>query len=122
MQGGLSPAKGKDLRHRQHPLAVAADRRRDRRSLLTIIARVNGEKCSRGHSGAMHHKFADVIAHVSADETLRAGEFFGSGRVAAAAVRSRAGSSDSATSSSSRCRGWRCYATAWWRRARLSCP
>jgi 2-keto-4-pentenoate hydratase/2-oxohepta-3-ene-1,7-dioic acid hydratase in catechol pathway len=29
----------------------------------------------------MHHKFEDILAHVSADETLHAGEFFGSGTV-----------------------------------------
>ena len=29
----------------------------------------------------MHHKFEDIIAHVSVDETLRAGEFLGSGTV-----------------------------------------
>jgi 2-keto-4-pentenoate hydratase/2-oxohepta-3-ene-1,7-dioic acid hydratase in catechol pathway len=29
----------------------------------------------------MHHKFEDILAHVSRDETIRAGEFFGSGTV-----------------------------------------
>jgi 2-keto-4-pentenoate hydratase/2-oxohepta-3-ene-1,7-dioic acid hydratase in catechol pathway len=46
-----------------------------------MVARVNGEEWSRGNSGDMHHKFEDIIAHVSADETLHAGEFLGSGTV-----------------------------------------
>jgi 2-keto-4-pentenoate hydratase/2-oxohepta-3-ene-1,7-dioic acid hydratase in catechol pathway len=29
----------------------------------------------------MHHSFADILAHVSRDEEIRAGEFFGSGTV-----------------------------------------
>ncbi len=48
---------------------------------LTMVARVNGEEWSRGSSGTMHHKFEDMIAHVSRDETIYAGEFFGSGTV-----------------------------------------
>jgi 2-keto-4-pentenoate hydratase/2-oxohepta-3-ene-1,7-dioic acid hydratase in catechol pathway len=46
-----------------------------------MTARVNGEEWSRGNSGAMHHKFEDIIAHVSQDETLHPGEFLGSGTV-----------------------------------------
>jgi 2-keto-4-pentenoate hydratase/2-oxohepta-3-ene-1,7-dioic acid hydratase in catechol pathway len=46
-----------------------------------MVARVNGEEWSRGNSGKMHHKFEDILAHVSADETVRPGEFFGSGTV-----------------------------------------
>ena len=48
---------------------------------LTMVARVNGEEWSRGHSGEIHHRFEDVLAHVSRDETLHAGELFGSGTV-----------------------------------------
>ena len=36
---------------------------------------------SRGSSGEMHHKFEDILAHVSRDETIHPGEFFGSGTV-----------------------------------------
>jgi 2-keto-4-pentenoate hydratase/2-oxohepta-3-ene-1,7-dioic acid hydratase in catechol pathway len=46
-----------------------------------MVARVNGEEWSRGNSGTMHHKFEDILAHVSIDETVRPGEFFGSGTV-----------------------------------------
>ena len=38
-----------------------------------MVARVNGEEWSRGNSGTMHHKFEDMIAHISADETLLTG-------------------------------------------------
>jgi protein-tyrosine phosphatase len=48
---------------------------------LTMGARVNGEEWSRGSSGEMHHKFEDILTHVSRDETVYPGEFFGSGTV-----------------------------------------
>ena len=51
----------------------------DRRDV--VVARVNGEERSRGMSGTMHHKFEDILAHVSKDETVYPGEFFGSGTV-----------------------------------------
>ena len=46
-----------------------------------MVARVNGEEWSRGNSGTMRHKFEDILAHVSNEETLHPGEFFGSGTV-----------------------------------------
>jgi 2-keto-4-pentenoate hydratase/2-oxohepta-3-ene-1,7-dioic acid hydratase in catechol pathway len=46
-----------------------------------MIVRVNGKEWGRGNSGAMHHKFEDMIVHASRDETLHPGEFFGSGTV-----------------------------------------
>jgi 2-keto-4-pentenoate hydratase/2-oxohepta-3-ene-1,7-dioic acid hydratase in catechol pathway len=80
--GGLGPAKGKDFDTGNvlGPWLVTADEVADPYN-LTMVARINGEECSRGNSGAMQHKFEDMIAHVSADETLHAGEFFGSGTV-----------------------------------------
>lgn len=82
MQGQLGPAKGKDFDtgNVMGPWLVTADEVADPYN-LTMLARVNGEEWSRGNSGAMQHKFEDMIAHVSADETLYAGEFFGSGTV-----------------------------------------
>ena len=82
MQGQLGPAKGKDFDTGNvlGPWLVTTDEITDPYN-LTMVARVNGEEWSRGHSGAMRHKFEDIIAHVSADETLHAGEFFGSGTV-----------------------------------------
>ena len=82
MGGTLGPAKGKDFDTGNviGPWLVTADEVPDPYN-LTMVARVNGEEWSRGNSGTMHHRFEDVIAHVSQDETLRAGEFLGSGTV-----------------------------------------
>jgi len=82
MQGQLGPTKGKDFDtgNIMGPWLVTADEVADPYN-LTMVARVNGEEWSRGNSGTMHHKFEDMIAHASADETLHAGEFFGSGTV-----------------------------------------
>jgi 2-keto-4-pentenoate hydratase/2-oxohepta-3-ene-1,7-dioic acid hydratase in catechol pathway len=82
MGGTLGPAKGKDFDTGNviGPWLVTADEVQDPYN-LTMVARVNGEEWSRGNSGTMHHRFEDVIAHVSQDETLRAGEFLGSGTV-----------------------------------------
>ncbi|MGO8917525.1 MAG: fumarylacetoacetate hydrolase family protein [Stellaceae bacterium] len=82
MAGQLGPAKGKDFDtgNVMGPWLVTADEIADPYN-LTMTARVNGEEWSRGNSGTMYHKFEDIIAHVSADETLHGGEFFGSGTV-----------------------------------------
>lgn len=82
MQGQLGPGKGKDFDTGNvlGPWLVTADEIPDPRA-LTMVARVNGEEWSRGTSGTMQHSFEDMIVHVSKDETVRAGEFFGSGTV-----------------------------------------
>ena len=82
MAGMLGPAKGKDFDtgNVMGPWLVTADEIPDPYN-LTMTARVNGKEWSRGNSGEMHHKFEDILAHVSRDETIRAGEFFGSGTV-----------------------------------------
>jgi 2-keto-4-pentenoate hydratase/2-oxohepta-3-ene-1,7-dioic acid hydratase in catechol pathway len=82
MQGQLGPAKGKDFDTGNvlGPWLVTADEIPDPYN-LTMVARVNGEEWSRGNSGAMYHKFEDILVHASNDETLMAGEFFGSGTV-----------------------------------------
>jgi 2-keto-4-pentenoate hydratase/2-oxohepta-3-ene-1,7-dioic acid hydratase in catechol pathway len=82
MMGMLGPAKGKDFDTGNilGPWLVTADEVCDPYS-LTMIARVNGEEWSRGNSGSMRHKFEDILAHVSSEETLHPGEFFGSGTV-----------------------------------------
>ena len=73
---------GKNIRRADAmgPWLVTADEVPDPYA-LTMLARVNGKEWSRGASGKMQHKFEDIIAHVSADETLHAGEFLGSGTV-----------------------------------------
>ena len=82
MQGMLGPTKGKDFDtgNAMGPWLVTADEMPDPYA-LTMVARVNGEECSRGMSGTMHHKFEDILVHVSKDETVYPGEFFGSGTV-----------------------------------------
>ncbi|WP_127105210.1 fumarylacetoacetate hydrolase family protein [Pararhodobacter zhoushanensis] len=82
MGGQLGPAKGKDFdtANPMGPCLVTADEMTDPYN-LTMICRVNGEEWGRGNSSTMHWKFEDVIAHVSASETLHSGEFIGSGTV-----------------------------------------
>jgi 2-keto-4-pentenoate hydratase/2-oxohepta-3-ene-1,7-dioic acid hydratase in catechol pathway len=82
MAGQLGPAKGKDFDTGNvlGPWIVTADEIGDPHA-LTMVARVNGEEWSRGSSGAMHHRFEDMIAFVSRSETLYSGEVLGSGTV-----------------------------------------
>lgn len=82
MAGGLGPAKGKDWKtaNAMGPCLVTKDEIGDG-SGLEMIARVNGEEWSRGNSSSMHHSFGRILEHVSRDEEVRAGEFFGSGTV-----------------------------------------
>ena len=82
MQSQLGPTKGKDFDTGNvlGPWLVTADEIPDPYA-LTMVARVNGVEWSRGSSGEMHHKFEDIIAHVSRDETIYPGEFFCSGTV-----------------------------------------
>jgi 2-keto-4-pentenoate hydratase/2-oxohepta-3-ene-1,7-dioic acid hydratase in catechol pathway len=63
----------------------------------------------------MHHRFEDILAHVSADETLHAGEFFGSGTVGGGCGLEQGRFLNQATWWSWKCRGWGCCAIAWWR-------
>jgi 2-keto-4-pentenoate hydratase/2-oxohepta-3-ene-1,7-dioic acid hydratase in catechol pathway len=78
----LGPAKGKDFDTGNiiGPCIVTADELTEPYA-LEMVARVNGIEWSRGNSSTMHHRFEDIIAHVSASETLYAGEFIGSGTV-----------------------------------------
>ena len=82
MEGQLGPAKGKDFDTGNvlGPWLVTADEIGDPYD-LTMVARVNGEEWSRGHSSTMHHRFEDIIAFVSRSETLHPGEILGSGTV-----------------------------------------
>lgn len=82
MQGMLGPTKGKDFDTGNvlGPWLVTADEVGDPYA-LTMVARVNGEECARGTSADMHHRFDDIVAHVSMEETVYPGEFLGSGTV-----------------------------------------
>jgi len=82
MAGTLGPAKGKDFDtgNALGPWIVTADELGDPQQ-LTMVTRVNGEEWSRGNSGEMRHTFREVIAYVSDNETMYAGEILGSGTV-----------------------------------------
>src|ERR1041385_1890590 len=82
MAGQLGPGKGKDFDNgnAMGPCLVTADEIGDPYR-LEMAVRVNGEEWGRGNSRDMHWKFEDCIAHASRSETLRPGEFFGSGTV-----------------------------------------
>ncbi|MGO9752877.1 MAG: fumarylacetoacetate hydrolase family protein [Solirubrobacteraceae bacterium] len=82
MAGQLGPAKGKDFDTGNvlGPWIVTAEELTEPYS-LEMVARVNDEEWSRGNSGSIHHRFEDMIEHVSRDETLHPGEILGSGTV-----------------------------------------
>ena len=82
MQGRLGPAKGKsfDGGNVLGPWIVTPDEIGDPYS-LSMEARINGETWSRGRSDGMLFSFEEILAHVSKDETVHGGEFFGSGTV-----------------------------------------
>lgn len=62
------------------PCLVTADEITDPYD-LTMVARVNGEEWGGGNTGQMDHRFEDVLAHASRNQTVYAGEVFGSGTV-----------------------------------------
>lgn len=82
MEGRLGPAKGKsfDGGNVLGPWIVTPDEIGDPYK-LKMEARVNGEVRCRSISEGMLFTFEEIIAHVSKDETLMAGEFIGSGTV-----------------------------------------
>jgi len=82
MAGRLGPAKGKDFDTGNvlGPWLVTADEIEDP-YVLTMMSRVNGEQWGVGTTGDMHHRFEDMIAHISNCETLMPGELIGSGTV-----------------------------------------
>lgn len=82
MEGQLGPAKGKDFDtgNVMGPCLVTADEIPDPYA-LSMTARVNGEQWSSGSSATMGYTFEEIIEFVSQDETVHAGEFFGSGTV-----------------------------------------
>ena len=78
--GGLGPAKGKDFDTGNvlGPWIVTMDEIGNYQD-LGMRARVNGETMADGRSSEMHHSFRRVLAHISRDETVHAGEVIGSG-------------------------------------------
>jgi 2-keto-4-pentenoate hydratase/2-oxohepta-3-ene-1,7-dioic acid hydratase in catechol pathway len=82
MQGRLGPAKGKSFAgsNALGPWIVTADELGDPQT-LKVEVRVNGETRAKGDTSQMLFSFDEVIAYASQDETIHAGEFFGSGTV-----------------------------------------
>lgn len=82
MRGMLGPTKGKsfDFGNAMGPWITTADEIADPHD-LAISVKVNGETWAEGNSGQMVFSFEDILAYVSRDETLFAGEFFGSGTI-----------------------------------------
>jgi len=79
MQGQLGPAKGKDFANSFGPYLVVSDDFDVTEARMT--AEVDGEEWSEGVAGEMHHSFADIVEHVSQEETLYPGDVLGSGTV-----------------------------------------
>jgi 2-keto-4-pentenoate hydratase/2-oxohepta-3-ene-1,7-dioic acid hydratase in catechol pathway len=79
---GMGAAKSKDFDtgNALGPWIVTTDEIGDPQN-LQMEARVNGERWGGGTSADMHHSFADIVAFVSRDETLRGGEVIASGTV-----------------------------------------
>ena len=82
MQGRLGPAKGKsfDGSNAMGPWIVTPDEIGDAQT-LQVEVRVNGETRARGDTREMLFSFEEILAYASQDETIHAGEFFGSGTV-----------------------------------------
>jgi len=82
MEGRLGPAKGKsfDGANVLGPWIVTPDEIGDPQA-LAVEVRVNGEVRSRGKTAGMLFSFEEILVHASQDETIHAGEFFGSGTV-----------------------------------------
>jgi len=74
------PGKDFDAGNVMGPCIVTADEIKDPYD-LDMCARINGEEWSRGNSGMMDHRFEDVLVHLSKNQTVFAGEIFGSGTV-----------------------------------------
>ena len=82
MPGQLGPAKGKDFDTGNilGPYILTADEVAHPVA-LDMEARVNGVRWGGGNSRSMHHDFGAILAHISASETIHAGEVIGSGTV-----------------------------------------
>jgi 2-keto-4-pentenoate hydratase/2-oxohepta-3-ene-1,7-dioic acid hydratase in catechol pathway len=82
MQGRLGPAKGKsfDGANTLGPWIVTPDEIGDPQT-LKVEVRVNGQTRARGDTRDMLFSFEQILAYASQDETIYAGEFFGSGTV-----------------------------------------
>lgn len=76
----LGPGLGKDFAFSIGPCLVTPDELGDPNA-VRMEARVNGETWSSGTVGAMQFGFAELIAHLSREQTLQPGDILGSGTV-----------------------------------------
>jgi 2-keto-4-pentenoate hydratase/2-oxohepta-3-ene-1,7-dioic acid hydratase in catechol pathway len=82
MQGRLGPAKGKsfDGSNVLGPWIVTPDEIGDPQT-LNVEVRINGETRAKSDTRDMLFSFEEILAYASQDETIHAGEVFGSGTV-----------------------------------------
>jgi 2-keto-4-pentenoate hydratase/2-oxohepta-3-ene-1,7-dioic acid hydratase in catechol pathway len=76
----LGPGLGKDFAFSLGPCLVTPDELGDPRD-VQMETRVNGEVWSSGTVGAMQFSFAQLIAHLSREQTLMPGDVLGSGTI-----------------------------------------
>lgn len=74
------PGKDFDAGNAMGPCIVTADELDDPYN-QEMTARINGEEWSRGNTSMMDHRFEDVLAHLSRNQSIHPGEIFGSGTV-----------------------------------------
>jgi 2-keto-4-pentenoate hydratase/2-oxohepta-3-ene-1,7-dioic acid hydratase in catechol pathway len=82
MKTFLGPAKGKDFDGSNvlGPYLVTPEDF-DPTAANAMVARVDGVEWSRGTTDTAHYSVAEIISHISRDETLRAGDVIGVGTV-----------------------------------------
>ncbi|CDO31223.1 fumarylacetoacetate hydrolase family protein [Mycolicibacterium porcinum] len=82
MKAFLGPAKGKDFDGGNvlGPYLVTPEDF-DPTAANAMVARVDGVEWSRGSTDTSHYSVAEIISHISRDETLRAGDVIGVGTV-----------------------------------------
>jgi 2-keto-4-pentenoate hydratase/2-oxohepta-3-ene-1,7-dioic acid hydratase in catechol pathway len=78
MSVGIGPGYGKDFGSSLGPCIVTRD---EFDAGAKLEARIDGEVWSSGTLGTMHFSFAEIIAWVSQEQTLRPGDLLGSGTV-----------------------------------------
>jgi 2-keto-4-pentenoate hydratase/2-oxohepta-3-ene-1,7-dioic acid hydratase in catechol pathway len=83
--GPIGPGKAKDWDGSNvlGPCIVTADELDV--SNLKMDVRINGERWGGDTSGGLHHRFEDMIAYISMDQTIYPGEILGSGTAATGA-------------------------------------
>ncbi len=84
MAVGLGPAKGKDFATSLGPVLVTVDELDG--TGAEMVARVNGDECSRGNAGDMHHSWTAIVAQAARNTRLLPGEVLGSGTVGSGCI------------------------------------